>query len=57
MEFLEGTTLKHQITGRPLDSELLLDVSIQIADEAQGEGSAALRRPLGTARGWENAPD
>jgi eukaryotic-like serine/threonine-protein kinase len=32
MEFLEGTTLKHRITGRPLDLELLLDLSIEIAD-------------------------
>jgi serine/threonine protein kinase len=32
MEFLEGATLKHQISGRPLDLELLLDLSIEIAD-------------------------
>jgi len=32
MEFLEGMTLKHRISGRPLDMELLLDLGIEIAD-------------------------
>ena len=32
MEFLEGVTLKHRIMGRPMPSEVLLDVAIQIAD-------------------------
>jgi len=32
MQFLDGDTLKHHITGKPLDSETLLEVSVQIAD-------------------------
>src|SRR6202041_588430 len=32
MECLDGHTLKHAITGLPIDLELLLDLSIEIAD-------------------------
>jgi len=32
MEYLEGTTLKHMIMGRPLDLERLLTVGIEVAD-------------------------
>jgi serine/threonine protein kinase/Tol biopolymer transport system component len=32
MECLDGKTLKHFIAGRPMDLELLLDLSIEIAD-------------------------
>jgi serine/threonine protein kinase len=32
MEYLDGATLKHLISGRPFDLEGLLDISIQVAD-------------------------
>src|ERR1700736_4334130 len=32
MEFLDGTTLKHRITGRPMDLDILLSLGIEIAD-------------------------
>ncbi len=32
MEVLEGQTLKHRITGKPIDTAEFIDISIQIAD-------------------------
>ena len=32
MEYLDGMTLKHRINGKPIDSEVLLPLAIEIAD-------------------------
>src|SRR5690348_11503554 len=42
MELLEGVTLKHMITGKPLELETILNVGGQIADALDGAHSKGI---------------